>query len=446
MADDDPAPAGEVAEDASLKVRVRRRHPFAQIPKALFEASEDDGAPVMSAQAVRLWLVLSGFTYRTDEVRGDPTRAELAVKAGFKSVRSVDRYLRELTDGGWLTVETRRRRFGGGKAPNLYVLEWERKPLPDPADGKLDPVDSAGSTAQSGDVSAGESNEHSGARSESADPAAVTDRILAGRSNEHSSARWSQLSPDGESPMTVSPVRSNEHFSAPSVAAAMDERGERALLCSLNEHRSAHPLRNKKNNQENYHHQAVGSALPEPPAASGAGRGDPGGPLVVVDSLDADAELLAGAVAAALPDRLRMQLDRRTVRRICLDLAEAGWMPELLAEAVSRRGWDGARSGGIVVSYLRGLGKPESRPSAPGVRPPWCGLCDDERSRFVPAPRGGVMRCPRCGPKPTGSTGPSGLVVPVPLVDEDCPGRQEFRLFMAELAQRSRERRQRCAG
>ncbi len=128
MADDDPAPTGEVAEDASLKVRVRRRHPFAQIPKALFEASEDDGAPVMSAQSVRLWLVLSGFTYRTDEVRGDPSRAELAGKAGFKSVRSVDRYLRELTDGGWLTVETRRRRVGGGKAPNLYVLETANRP------------------------------------------------------------------------------------------------------------------------------------------------------------------------------------------------------------------------------------------------------------------------------------------------------------------------------
>ncbi|MET3803940.1 hypothetical protein ABIB25_000926 [Nakamurella sp. UYEF19] len=410
-------PAGVVAEDASLRVRSRRKHPFAQIPKALFEA-EDDESPPMSSQAVRLWLVLSGFTYRTDEVRGDPTRADLAVRCGFKSVRSVDRYLRELSDGGWLTVESRvwpRHRGTGGKQPNLYILEWERKAI-------LDSEPTA-SIVPSDPVAA-----------------VVGGRVSAGGSNEHSGARWGGPAQGNPVPVGVPAAQSNEHSSARCSDGAVDNPEQWAQECTIDEHHSAHPIRNKKKDQENYHHQQR-PAGPASAASLRSGMGGPGGPLVVVDDLDDRktlASALARAVALALPEGLRVKLDRRTVGEICQELAGAGWEPVALGQVVAGRGWEGARSGGLVVQFLRGLGPPE--PAKPGrvERLPWCGLCDSTRTRFVSAPAGGVMRCPRCHPLGGGS-GP--LREPTPILSEDSPARQEFRRFMAEMAERTRGKR-----
>ena len=92
--------------------------------------------PAISSHAVRLWSVLASYTYG-DQATDRPSRAQLAADVGWKSPRSVDTYLAELQDAGYLTVE-RRWRPDGGKARNLYILEWEPQDRPT-SDGSDDP-------------------------------------------------------------------------------------------------------------------------------------------------------------------------------------------------------------------------------------------------------------------------------------------------------------------
>ena len=96
---------------------VRGRPPFAMTPTSLLRN------PAVSSHAVRLWSVLASYTYG-DQATDRPSRSRLAADVGWKSPRSVDTYLAELQDAGYLTVQ-RRWRPDGGKARNLYVLEWE---------------------------------------------------------------------------------------------------------------------------------------------------------------------------------------------------------------------------------------------------------------------------------------------------------------------------------
>ena len=103
--------------------------------------------PAISSHAVRLWSVLASYTYG-DQATDRPSRSRLAADVGWKSSRSVDTYLAELQDAGYLTVQ-RRWRPDGGKARNLYILEWEPQDR-STSDGSEDPhpVDDSVSAAQ----------------------------------------------------------------------------------------------------------------------------------------------------------------------------------------------------------------------------------------------------------------------------------------------------------
>ena len=113
MTDYEPAAADPVSDG----LVVRGRPPFAMTPTSLLRN------PSVSSHAVRLWSVLASYTYG-DQATDRPSRAQLAADVGWKSPRSVDTYLTELQDAGYLTVQ-RRWRPDGGKARNLYILEWE---------------------------------------------------------------------------------------------------------------------------------------------------------------------------------------------------------------------------------------------------------------------------------------------------------------------------------
>ncbi len=117
MTDTKPAAAGPVSDG----LVVRGRPPFAMTPTSLLRN------PSISSHAVRLWSVLASYTYG-DQATDRPSRAQLASDVGWKSPRSVDTYLTELQDAGYLTIE-RRWRPDGGKARNLYILEWEPQVL-----------------------------------------------------------------------------------------------------------------------------------------------------------------------------------------------------------------------------------------------------------------------------------------------------------------------------
>jgi len=135
----DGRPAAE--ESVSDGLIVRGRPPFAMTPTSLLRN------PAISSHAVRLWSVLASYTYG-DQATDRPSRSRLAADVGWKSPRSVDTYLAELQDAGYLTVQ-RRWRPDGGKARNLYILEWEPqdRSTSDRSD-EPQPVDSSVSAAE----------------------------------------------------------------------------------------------------------------------------------------------------------------------------------------------------------------------------------------------------------------------------------------------------------
>jgi len=105
------------SESMSDGLIVRGWPPFAMTPTSLLRNRS------VSSHAVRLWSVLASYTYG-DQATDRPSRSRLATDVGWKSPRSVDTYLTELQNAGYLTVQ-RRWRPDGGKARNLYILEWE---------------------------------------------------------------------------------------------------------------------------------------------------------------------------------------------------------------------------------------------------------------------------------------------------------------------------------
>ena len=88
------------ADRASDGLIIRGRPPFAMTPTSLLRN------PSISSHAVRLWSVLASYTYG-DQATDRPSRAQLASDVGWKSPRSVDTYLTELQDAGYLTVQRR---------------------------------------------------------------------------------------------------------------------------------------------------------------------------------------------------------------------------------------------------------------------------------------------------------------------------------------------------
>ena len=120
---------------------VRGRPPFAMTPTSLLRN------PSISSHAVRLWSVLASYTYG-DQATDRPSRSQLATDVGWKSPRSVDTYLTERQVAGYLTIE-RQWRTDGGKARNLYILEWEPQGVDRPNhNDNPRPVDNSISAAQ----------------------------------------------------------------------------------------------------------------------------------------------------------------------------------------------------------------------------------------------------------------------------------------------------------
>src|SRR6476646_5650555 len=112
-----PSPSNREKQGSPDGLVVRGRPPFAMTPTSLLRN------PSISSHAVRLWSVLASYTYG-DQATERPARSQLATDVGWKSSRSVDTYLSELEASGYLTIQ-RRWRPDGGKARNLYILEWE---------------------------------------------------------------------------------------------------------------------------------------------------------------------------------------------------------------------------------------------------------------------------------------------------------------------------------
>lgn len=107
--------------------------------------------------------------------------------------------------------------------------------------------------------------------------------------------------------------------------------------------------------------------LPSPPPPTHVTR------AVTRDQRDAEqpsSDLLM-VVVGALPDDLGQQLDRRTLRGVCHELAGRGWTPDALTAAAGARSWSGAGPG-AVVAWLRGLDQPTParRPQPRGARCP----------------------------------------------------------------------------
>jgi hypothetical protein len=78
-----------------------------------------------------------------------------------------------------------------------------------------------------------------------------------------------------------------------------------------------------------------------------------------------------------------------------------GWPEEALITHLGANA-DGVRSAAAVLTTrLACLPDPPSAAVTPGVRPPWCGLCDgpEPARRFVSTRGGRVERCSRCNPR-----------------------------------------------
>ena len=104
---------GQLPDD---RVRQQRRGvPFAQIPDELICDT------AVSAGAVRLWALLQ--RYANGGGIAWPGQDTLAEHLGV-SERSIQNYIRELSQTGWLTVERTFR--SGRKAGNIYTVNWDR--------------------------------------------------------------------------------------------------------------------------------------------------------------------------------------------------------------------------------------------------------------------------------------------------------------------------------
>lgn len=111
-----------------------------------------------------------------------------------------------------------------------------------------------------------------------------------------------------------------------------------------------------------------------------------------------------------LPHFVAVQLHRTDAAMDALMLAMSrGWPIDQLAREVSRNLADATDIGAVVLARMRLAGKRGPDPAAtmsrlpqqPWRQPlPWCGVCDDPRTRWRELPDGGVTRCPDCWTPP----------------------------------------------
>jgi len=296
------SPAG----DSMDGLIVRGRPPFAMTPTSLLRN------PAISSHAVRLWSVLASYTYG-DQATDRASRARLAADVGWKSPRSVDTYLAELQDAGYLTVQ-RRRRPDGGKARNLYILEWEpqdRAISDRPADPH--PVDNS--------ISAAHPHAQNPAHGGAPDAGASVDNSV-GAGQDHAQ----DLAHGVTTPGT--------HAQDPAYAHGQD---------------SAHLGKESTTKKEQ-------PPADQPPSAVRFHVPPITGPTARTTDLAVEADALVRVIRDRLPDRLRVQLSTATLRTRAQALAGVGWTAQPLAVAVTDRVWNGAHAG-AVITWLTDLAK-----------------------------------------------------------------------------------------
>jgi hypothetical protein len=300
---------------------VRGRPPFAMTPTSLLRN------PAISSHAVRLWSVLASYTYG-DQATDRPSRSQLATDVGWKSSRSVDTYLAELQNAGYLTIE-RQWRTDGGKARNLYILEWEPQGVDRPTrDENPHPVDNS--------ISAAQNHAQDPAHGGTDQKATIVDNsISAGQTHAQDSAHGVQ--------------RSSTHAQDPAHTHAQD---------------SAHLGIELKTKKE------------PPPMDRLAAVGGPSGPPVGGASQKPDCTThhstagLLGTLRRRLPGGLRRQLTTSALSARADALARMGWTDQALSDAVMSRVWDGAGPGAVMV-WLQDLAcdpPPQERASQPDSR------------------------------------------------------------------------------
>jgi hypothetical protein len=298
---------------------VRGRPPFAMTPTSLLRN------PSISSHAVRLWSVLASYTYG-DQATDRPSRSQLATDVGWKSPRSVDTYLAELQVAGYLTIE-RQWRPDGGKARNLYILEWEPQGVdrPNYSDNPR-PVDNSISAAQTH----AQDPAHGGTDTKHY---IVDNSVSAGQTHAQDSAHGVQ----GSGTHAQDSAHTHEQDSA---------------------HLGIEPKTKKE----------------PPPIDRLPAVGGPGGPRVELNTEkptpDTAAAGLVSTLRRKLPDRLRRQLTGNALHTRADVLARMGWSDQSLAAAVMSRAWDGAGPGAVMV-WLQDLAcdpPPQERASQPDSR------------------------------------------------------------------------------
>ena len=303
--------AGESVTDGLV---VRGRPPFAMTPTSLLRN------PGISSHAVRLWSVLASYTYG-DQATDRPSRSRLAADVGWKSSRSVDTYLAELQDAGYLTVQ-RRWRPDGGKARNLYILEWE-PPDRSTSDGSEEPhpVDDSVSAAQTH----AQDPAHGGPR----DLCATVDKSV-GAAHTHAQDPAHRVAIPGTH--AQDPAHTHEQNPA---------------------HLGKEPTTKKE----------------QPPADRGRTAFRPDfppttGPATRAADSTAELDALVRVIRDRLPERLRVQLGTATLRTKAQALAGVGWTEQALAMAITDREWNGAH-GGAVIAWLTDLASMGPWPTGP---------------------------------------------------------------------------------
>jgi hypothetical protein len=306
MTETKPAAANPVSDG----LVVRGRPPFAMTPTSLLRN------PTVSSHAVRLWSVLASYTYG-NHATDRPSRSQLASDVGWKSPRSVDTYLAELQNAGYLTVQ-QRWRLDGGKARNLYILEWETQ-----GTSSAERVDRPFPLPVGDSVSAAQTHAQDSAHGGAAGLGAVVDNPV-GAAQAHAQ----------DSAQGVTMPGTQEQDSAPTHAQNPAHLGEEPTT--------------KK--------EPPPTVAPMDAPAGAEGCDGPRRSVASTPAPDRSAGVdpLVRTIRGCLPDRLGNQLTSSTLRAKAQALANAGWTQQGLASAVTARGWDGAGAG-AVIAWLTGL-------------------------------------------------------------------------------------------
>lgn len=380
MSDQNWQPRRSAAQDDRIIVRVRSG-PWTPVPNRLMDDAR------LSVPARFLYSKLRSYG-RYDDPTGHPRQSTLA-KNFDCSVRSIQRYLAELVQAGWILVEERRN-SDGLREPNMYeVLDIPEPPVAKAAPRTVKPALN---------VSAGRYRPtpvSSGRDLRNVDNVRAVEDAGLRRSFPEDIA--GDVSADGDQMTPVSSGRDlrNVDNSELTVLQAHQARladqqrysgdagGSQATPVSsgrdlhkqgINAGRiQATPVSYKRTTTSvNHQPTTTGSAGSRPAATSGGAGGGPPGMVggdrkssshadpPVGRAGSAPAELrgssaagrLASAVRAALPQRLGQKLASGVLRRACGPLVETGVDPKTVGAAVAARSWAGAGPG-AVIAWLR---------------------------------------------------------------------------------------------